>query len=388
MTLATPGFQGDRLREAREARGISQVDLARLIDVTRQAVSSFEKGTNSPAPATTRKIADVLGLKPAFFQREEPLGSSLPAAGPTYFRSFARARAGDRRKGEFRLNLVAELVAISMAEIEYPEVALPEIYLGSNPELIDEPFIERLAISLRKHWRLGSGPIQNVVWLLENNGVVVVLDDVATNDIDAFSCWRAEVPIIILGSNKRSAVRSRWDAAHELGHLILHRNVDQHRLADKEGLAMTEAQANFFAQCFLMPREGYERAIIVPSLDEFLVAKPKWKVSVQAQIERSFKLKLIGESSRTRMWRQLNRQGWATREPYDDEIPMEEPVLVRKAFEMALEDHSIDLEWLEATTGHPAEVVLALVKAKPSHFDEPVPANVVSLTSVRRHTQD
>jgi transcriptional regulator with XRE-family HTH domain len=87
MTLGTPGFVGARLREAREAQGLSQADLARLIDTSRQAISLYEKGEITPAPSMTRLLADVLGVLPTFFQRSQELGAGLPAMSATYFRS-------------------------------------------------------------------------------------------------------------------------------------------------------------------------------------------------------------------------------------------------------------------------------------------------------------
>ena len=268
-----------------------------------------------------------------------------------------------------------------MDEVEYPDVVLPRAYLGDDPTSIDEAFIEQTANRLRAAWGLGSGPIENVVWALENHGIVVVFDEVATDAIDAFSEWRGDTPIVMLGSNKQSAVRSRWDACHELGHLSLHRYIERTWLSE-DGFKLIEDQANFFAQCFLLPREGYERSIIVPSLEEFRVAKSKWKVSIQAQLERSFKLALISESSRTRMWQKINRNGWKKREPLDDELPMEAPVLIKKAFEMVVRDGIISYDQIEDATGIPAMTVLNLVQARPL-AKEPMPANVVSISTVR-----
>src|SRR3546814_6566541 len=44
-----------------------------------------------------------------------------------------------------------------------------------------------------------------------------------TKNVDAFSCWRNGQPFVFLNTFK-SAERSRFDAAHELAHLVLHRH--------------------------------------------------------------------------------------------------------------------------------------------------------------------
>jgi Zn-dependent peptidase ImmA (M78 family) len=53
-------------------------------------------------------------------------------------------------------------------------------------------------------------------------------------------------PLLILGADKESAARSRLDAAHELAHLVIHRNVPEPLLNHKPTLAFMEAQANRF----------------------------------------------------------------------------------------------------------------------------------------------
>lgn len=65
-------------------------------------------------------------------------------------------------------------------------------------------------------------------------------------EVDAFSMWRQSTPFVFLNT-KKSAEHSRFDAAHELGHLVLHRHGSpQGREAERE--------ANAFASAFLMPR--------------------------------------------------------------------------------------------------------------------------------------
>jgi len=60
--------------------------------------------------------------------------------------------------------------------------------------------------------------------------------------------WKEGTPFIFLNSAK-SAERGRHDAAHELGHLVLHRHGGP--IGRK-----AEEQANAFASAFLMPRSS------------------------------------------------------------------------------------------------------------------------------------
>ncbi len=51
---------GTRITELRKERAISQGDLARELDVSRQAVSKWEQGQSTPDPQKLLKLAELL----------------------------------------------------------------------------------------------------------------------------------------------------------------------------------------------------------------------------------------------------------------------------------------------------------------------------------------
>lgn len=51
---------GERITSLRKARGLSQVQLAKLLDVTRQAVSKWENDLTAPDTIKLIQLADVL----------------------------------------------------------------------------------------------------------------------------------------------------------------------------------------------------------------------------------------------------------------------------------------------------------------------------------------
>ena len=55
-------FSPDLLRDARQAAGYSQGQLARLVGVSIGTVKAWESGRRAPKPASQRQVADVLGL--------------------------------------------------------------------------------------------------------------------------------------------------------------------------------------------------------------------------------------------------------------------------------------------------------------------------------------
>ena len=154
------------------------------------------------------------------------------------------------------------------------------------PDLREED-PDAAAMALRQQWGLGERPVRNMVHLLEAKGVRVFTLFEDTTEVDAFSLWRATTPFVFLNTMK-SAERSRFDAAHELGHLVLHRHAGapQGREAEHE--------ANRFASAFLMPRGSvFAVAPVFPSLDRLAALKRQWIVSVGAIAYRLHALGLL-----------------------------------------------------------------------------------------------
>lgn len=51
---------GERITELRKAAGLSQLDISRALDISRQAVSKWENDTSSPDVLNLIKLADLL----------------------------------------------------------------------------------------------------------------------------------------------------------------------------------------------------------------------------------------------------------------------------------------------------------------------------------------
>ncbi|WP_221935011.1 helix-turn-helix domain-containing protein, partial [Georgenia yuyongxinii] len=70
---------GGRLKQLREAAGLSQEELAERARLSTDAVSALERGTRTrPYPSTVRALADALDLAP---EDRSGLLASLPARG-------------------------------------------------------------------------------------------------------------------------------------------------------------------------------------------------------------------------------------------------------------------------------------------------------------------
>lgn len=55
---------GEALRKAREAKGLSRSALARLLNLSPQAIEKWENGKSEPTPANARRLSEVLASDP------------------------------------------------------------------------------------------------------------------------------------------------------------------------------------------------------------------------------------------------------------------------------------------------------------------------------------
>lgn len=336
MSVGTPGFAPARLREAREARGLTAVSLAECVGVTPQAVSRYEHAetTTSPSPAVLSAIAGVLNFPETFFTM--PVRASAPRT--VFYRSMSSATKRARTSSQWKLEWLRDMGAYLEGFVSFPEPNLPDLRLPADPLLISDDDIENAAEDARRFWMMGEAPIGNVITLLENQGIVVARHELGAESLDSLSVFDGEDgrPYIILGTDKGTAVRWRFDAAHELGHLLLHRHVDGRDLARPEGFKRIEEQAHRFAAAFLLPLSPFADEAFAADLDVFRMMKPKWKVSIALMIIRARHAGLVKEESEKRLWINLSRRGWRREEPYDADMPAEEPRLLRRAVELIL----------------------------------------------------
>ena len=179
------------------------------------------------------------------------------------------ATKGARARVEARYEWILEVMDYLLEFFDFPKTQLPEFDLPDDFRALDSLTIESVAEQVRQHWTLGSGPVANVVRTLESNGVVVWKTMFEAETLDAFSEFRSPHPVVALSSDKGNYYRSRFDAAHELGHLVLHRSVDGKSLRRSSDFKLLERQAHQFASAFLLPAVAYSNELWSVSLDAF-----------------------------------------------------------------------------------------------------------------------
>jgi Zn-dependent peptidase ImmA (M78 family) len=171
--------------------------------------------------------------------------------------------------------------------------------------------------------------VPHVVRLLESKGVVVAfLGFSDSGRVDAFSTGAGGRPIVVLAADRGGSLRTRFTAAHELAHLVLHADVIP-------GDVRHERQADAFAAEFLMP--AAEIVGELPTrvdLPALLGLQQRWGVSVAALLYRCRELGTLSEASYKRAMMRTSRLGWRRAEP-GDEVPVERPALLCRALDLA-----------------------------------------------------
>jgi len=174
--------------------------------------------------------------------------------------------------------------------------------------------------------------------LLENNGAVVVRRRLNAETLDAFSIWVRGRPFIVLSSDKNCAARSRFDIAHELGHLILHRNVPELYIKTPEYFKLIEQQAHRFAGAIQFPISSFAKEVSSANLEVFRILKHRWNLSIAMMIKRAEDLDFLNERKRQALWRSYASSGWREQEPLDDKLIVEKPRVIREAIELLLSE--------------------------------------------------
>jgi len=329
--IGTPGFNNERLIQAREARGLTAVALAQMIGVTSANVSQYERGKQTPSPDVMDRLAQVLNCPRSFFLKNlEPFDQTC-----IWYRSMSTATKMARVRVEARFQWLKEIVAYLKQFLELPSLNIPAFVLPTDATQITNDQIEEIATQCRVFWNLGDTPITDLLLVLENNGIVVAKGELATETLDSFSQWpTADSPYIFLNSEKASAVRLRFDAAHELGHLLLHRGIDGKQFRGASTNRLMENQCHRFALAFLLPAKRFTAELWAPTLNGFYTLKDRWRVSIQAMVKRCEQLGILDEIQLRRTWINLSRRGWRKWEPLDDALLPETPRLLPRSIDM------------------------------------------------------
>lgn len=267
------------IRRIRVAKKLSQVKLAEVAGLSKPEIQKLERAKNKPRMRTVQAIAKALDVKlQDLFQPVRPLHT-------VRFRSTKRMQN--------RENILAE-IARWLDDFNYLEEILNyrvSFKLKGIWEECSKDNIVEVAALCRK--KLGLSPVEpicDICELLEDAGVKMRQLPMTSDSFFGLSISEEDGgPAIIVNTCRSITVeRQIFSAAHELGHLILHReafDVSQINEDNEE-----EKEADLFAGHFLMPDEGFfkewDEASGLHPVDRVIKVKRIFRVSYKTVLHR------------------------------------------------------------------------------------------------------
>ena len=211
--------------------------------------------------------------------------------------------------------------------MNFPKVCLPELIEKSIYEITEEEIVKK-AEELRKIWGLDLiSPVPNLIQLAEQNGVIISEANMSNPTLDAVSRWMIGRPFIM------------------------------HEYSQTELKNIIEYQANLFAAHFLLPSAAFSDSLLSISLEYYIDLKKYWKVSLQSMIQKTYTLALINDDQRLYLNKRIAKNKWKTKEPYDEQLTIEQPEVFQKVYHMILEHQVIPASQLNQAFKLPKEEI-------------------------------
>jgi Zn-dependent peptidase ImmA (M78 family)/DNA-binding XRE family transcriptional regulator len=242
---------GANLRLIREARGLTQAQVAELAGISRPAYRNIENGDSTPKVSTLQNIAAGLDVK------LQDLFKPVRILKNVRFRALKKMNSR---------NLILTSVARWLEDYNYLESILEDRvdyrfkelsnHFSSIPSGRDRA--KYAAKKVREKLSLNEKePIRDIAGLIESCGIKLFPMSLASDGFFGLSVSEEDGgPAIIVNVWERISVE-RWifSAAHELGHLLLH--LETYDVDESIENEEQEIEANTFASYFLMPDKAF-----------------------------------------------------------------------------------------------------------------------------------
>ncbi len=306
----------------RESRGLTQKDMSELLPITQGTLSKIESGLLQVSDQDIKIISKVLGYPEHFFRQTDPIYG--PGTSELYHRKRQDIPIKILKKIHATMHLRHMQVGRLLKSLDIGSIDIRKID-------IDEPGAPspvEVARMIRATLHVPSGPILNVVSLIENAGGIIIPCDIETNKIDALSRWIPGFPPIFFINLNMPMDRIRFTLCHELGHIVMH------QIPNSE----MEKQADEFAAEFLMPANEIRNSLDNLTLEKLSALKQHWKVSMASIIYRAKSLNKITENQARYLYAQMARLGYKTKEPAWLEPPKETPKLFYDLAEIHMQE--------------------------------------------------
>lgn len=307
-----------QLTFAREYRKLSQTQLSSSINGLSQSnLSKYEKGIGVLSKDILLNIFEFLNFPKQFFYLK--IENMIENA---HYRKRALTKKEERIEIEYSSRLIGYIIDKISEEIEFPEFSfkLFDLEDGFTPKDV--------ALYIRKNMRLTDEPVVDICKLLENRGIIIYELDINIDSFDGLSFISDAGNAIIIINSSFSNDRKRFTIAHELGHILMHSNINNFYANSRN----IEHEAHEFASEFLMPEKYIKNSLKTLKLPDLIDLKRQWLTSMASIIRRAKELNCIDNSKYQYFNIELSRKGYKKREPIT--VFIDDPSIFRTSINM------------------------------------------------------
>ncbi len=314
---------GESIKLRRQVLKITLRGLAEQIGVSHTTVDKFEKNKLVPDSQALIKLSKILQIPIASLLRPENQKIQLNHMA---FRSKKMLKRDERQINAETKEWLERYLLIERLTGRPRVFEMPD---GFPRTISSFEEAEDAAQDLRAAWDLGTDPIENLTYLLEDKGIKIGIISGITK-FDALFTDYAGHRVIVVKENL-SRARQRFSLAHELGHCLL----------EVEGDLKEESAMHRFAGAFLVPRDKVLFELDATrnkfSIKELLILKEKYGLSMGAWLHRAMDLGVITTENYLGIVKLFAKKGWNRKEPDDDNAKGEKPALMEA---MVLKAHA------------------------------------------------
>jgi len=322
--MENTAYNGFSLKVVRDFYGISQSQFAKLLGISQPVISKLEKGDKNLEEIHIKNFSEY--FEPNYFKRNvENVNPKL------FYRKLSSVTKSKLGLFESRLNLFYNTIVEALEIVDLDSQSLPRIDIDKYYREIDGEYkidFEYIATEVRLNLGVGRGPINDIIKLLEERGVIIHFFDYDfissdNNKFDGVSFYVKGVPIILI-NNKIPNSRKVFTIAHELGHLLLH--FDDMISIERD----IEFEANNFASAFLAPAKDIKSSLRQLNIEKLKSLKMEWNMSISSLVYRAYTLGTISQQT-LRFW-MMKLSPIRKNEPLEFEL--NNPKLLKKLFEV------------------------------------------------------